>query len=61
MSKNKNWRTELRKINQKNCPQRQDSLFDQMRDLHTIANTFGFNDAADYIRNKFLNDKQDEN
>jgi hypothetical protein len=53
-TKNKNWRIELRKIDQKNCPQRQDSLFHQMRDLHAIANTFGFYDAADYIRKTFL-------
>lgn len=42
------WRTELDKINK--CPQRQDSLNDQLRDLRIIANRFGFYDAADYLR-----------
>jgi len=59
MDKNNNWKTELRKIDQKNCPQRQDSLTDQMRDLHQIANTFGFYDTADYIRENFINKKNE--
>lgn len=50
------WKEELKKIDRENCPQRQDSLTDQMRDLHLIANKFGFYDAADYIRNTFMKD-----
>ena len=46
------WKEELKKVEQ--CPQRQDSITDQMIDLHYIANKFGFYDAADYIRRKFM-------
>jgi hypothetical protein len=42
------WETELKKVEQ--CPQRQDSMIDQMKDLWQIANKFGFYDAADHIR-----------
>lgn len=47
------WKEELSKVDHANCPQRQDSLTDQMIDLYQIANKFGFYDAADYIRNTF--------
>lgn len=50
------WKDELEKIDRENCPQRQDSLTDQMRDLNQIANKFGFYDAADYIRRNFMED-----
>jgi hypothetical protein len=43
-----NWKEELKKVSQ--CPQRQDSLMEQLYDLRKIANRFGFYDAADYIR-----------
>lgn len=46
------WIKELRKIEQ--LPQRQDSTNEQMVDLYTIANKFGFYDAADYIRENFM-------
>lgn len=42
------WKFELEKI--KGCPQRQDSLCDQLRDLIIIANKFGFYDAADFLK-----------
>lgn len=42
------WKKELGKIKQ--CPQRQDSLTDQLRDLAIIANKFGFYDAADMLK-----------
>ena len=42
------WQQELNKVKQ--CPQRQDSLNDQLNDLRIIANRFGFYDAADFIR-----------
>jgi hypothetical protein len=32
------------------CPQRQDSMVDQLSDLRFIANRFGFYDAADYLK-----------
>lgn len=51
-----NWKTELEKIDSENCPQRQDSLSNQMYDLYHIANKFGFYDAADYIRRTFIKD-----
>jgi len=44
----RNWKTELDKVEA--CPQRQDSLNDQLRDLRVIANRFGFYDAADFLR-----------
>ena len=56
MNDSENWKTELKKVDQENCPQRQDSLFDQMYDLYSIANKFGFYDAADYIRKTFMKD-----
>lgn len=43
-----NWQNELKKI--KRCNQRQDSTQDQLKDLITIANRFGFYDAADFIK-----------
>lgn len=42
------WQSELEKIS--NCPQRQDSLSDQLKDLRVIANRFGFYDAADFLQ-----------
>ncbi len=42
------WLAQLKDIKQ--CPQRQDSLQDQLRDLRIIANKFGFYDAADYLK-----------
>lgn len=42
------WKSELSKV--QNCPQRQDSLCDQLRDLRIIANKFGFYDASDFIK-----------
>ena len=45
------WKEELKKIEQ--CPQRQDSVTDQMIDLYHIANKLGFYDATDYIRRTF--------
>lgn len=47
------WLKELTKVTQ--CPQRQDSVVDQLKDLYTIANRFGFYDVADYIR-KYVED-----
>lgn len=47
-----NWRTELDKTEV--CPQRQDSVTDQLKDLIVIANKFGLYDAADYIRKLLL-------
>jgi len=46
-----NWKEQLSKIEQ--CPQRQDSVTDQMIDLYYIANKLGFYDAADYIKRTF--------
>lgn len=54
LNKKMSWKEELEKIDRENCPQRQDSLTDQMHDLHQIANKFGFYDAVDYIRNTFM-------
>lgn len=42
------WKEELEKVIQ--CPQRQDSLEDQIKDLIYIANKFGFYDASDYLK-----------
>jgi len=42
------WEDLLREIPQ--LPQRQDSLLDQLKDLHTIANRFGLYDAADALK-----------
>jgi hypothetical protein len=41
------WKEELKKVEQ--CPQRQDSVLEQLHDLRKIANRFGFYDAADTI------------
>nr|WP_156736383.1 hypothetical protein [Mycobacterium sp. E3298] len=46
------WKDEFKKVKQ--CTQRQDSLNEQMSDLYTIANKFGFYDAADFIKEKFV-------
>ena len=46
------WSLELNKIDR--LPQRQDSLDGQLKDLITIANRFGFYDAADHIRYNIL-------
>lgn len=42
------WKEELNKVEQ--CPQRQDSTMDQLKDLRWIANKFGFYDASDYLK-----------
>ena len=34
----------------KNTPQRQDSLYDQLRDLYLLANRAKMYDAADHLR-----------
>jgi hypothetical protein len=49
------WKTELKKIDPKNCPQRQDSTSDQLVDLIEVAHRFGFYDAADYLRSTLTN------
>ncbi|MFD0587676.1 hypothetical protein ACFQZE_06650 [Paenibacillus sp. GCM10027627] len=49
------WKDEVAKINK--CPQRQDSVTDQMLDLISIANLLGFYDAADYIKRTFSKEK----
>jgi len=46
------WKTEIAKVMP--CFQRQDSLKEQMTDLYMIANVFGFYDAADSIRERFM-------
>jgi len=46
------WKEQLKKVKQ--CPQRQDSLVEQMYDLHAIANKFGLYDAADSIKRRFM-------
>ena len=46
------WKTEIKKVEQ--CPQRQDSTQEQMKDLYAVANKLGFYDAADYIRQNFM-------
>lgn len=48
------WKEEVAKINKANCPQRQDSTTDQMRDLYNVANKLGFYDAADAIRRTYM-------
>lgn len=45
------WKTELEKVN--DCPQRQDSLLNQLSDLRIIANKFGFYDAADFLKSNY--------
>lgn len=49
---NTNWITELAKV--KKCPQRQDSMTDQMIDLIVVADRLGFYDASDYIKRVFI-------
>lgn len=49
------WREELDKIEK--CPQRQDSVTDQMIDLYSVAVKLGFYDAADYIKKVFVEDE----
>lgn len=49
------WKEQIKKIEQ--CPQRQDSLTNQIEDLHFVANKLGFYDAADHIKFLFLNKK----
>jgi hypothetical protein len=34
-------------------PQRQDSVLDQLIDLHSVANRLGYYDAADFLK-KFI-------
>lgn len=46
------WKEEMKKLNK--CPQRQDSLTDQMIDLYLIAVRLGFYDASDYIKKEFM-------
>lgn len=46
------WKETLNLVTQ--CPQRQDSLTDQMIDLYEVANKLGFYDAADFIKTKFI-------
>ena len=53
---NTEWVNELSKVSQ--CPQRQDSLEDQLKDLVDIANKFGFYDAADYLKFKQYADRK---
>jgi hypothetical protein len=48
LEKNSNWKSELEKVQV--CPQRQDCLQDQLKDLRQIANKFGFYDAADFLK-----------
>jgi len=43
-----NWKEEAKKIEQ--CPQRQDSTFEQLVDLYSVATKLGFYDAGDVIR-----------
>lgn len=47
------WQEEIKNIHQ--CPQRQDALNNQLRDLIPVANKLGFYDAADYL-GKVVND-----
>jgi len=49
------WESEIKKLNQ--CPQRQDSLTEQMKDLHTVAIKLGCYDAADYLKREFVEKK----
>lgn len=50
-----NWRDEVYKLEK--CPQRQDSVTEQMIDLIEVANKLGFYDASDYIRRVFIESK----
>lgn len=52
---NRTQQVELDKVLQ--CPQRQDSLIDQLADLRIIANKFGLYDAADYLKSIVENNK----
>jgi hypothetical protein len=42
------WQTELVKL--KDCPQRQDSTQEQLKDLYKFACKLGFYDAADFLK-----------
>lgn len=42
------WEKEVKKMEQ--CPQRQDSMNEQLKDLIGVANKLGFYDAADYLK-----------
>jgi len=46
------WKEQLKKVDR--CPQRHDSMAEQMYDLYMIANKFGLYDAADYIKRNFV-------
>jgi hypothetical protein len=46
--KTSDWMTEFK--NMKHCPQRQDGMLEQLKDLHAFANKLGFYDAADFIK-----------
>lgn len=52
------WKQEVSELQQ--CPQRQDSTSEQMKDLHFVAVKLGFYDAADYIRVNFIENKKTE-
>lgn len=45
------WKEEIEKLEK--CPQRQDSVKNQVKDLILVANKLGFYDAADYLRTAF--------
>lgn len=42
------WQEELKKVQQ--CPQRQDSTVEQLRDLYDVCTRLGFYDAGDFIK-----------
>lgn len=44
------WKDEIEKIG--DCPQRQDGLIEQLKDLIYVANKLGFYDAAEYLEEK---------
>lgn len=54
MEKCNHWREEINKL--KKCPQRQDSVSEQMIDLYSIAVKLGFYDASDYIKRAFIDE-----
>lgn len=43
------WQEEIANINQ--CPQRQDSLTDQLKDLILVSDKLGFYNASSYLKN----------
>lgn len=47
------WRIEFAQVKQ--CHQRQDDVYSQLRDLVDVANRFGFYDAADHLKQSFEN------